>query len=74
MEYDKTMATDFSQVVDDIKQIINTGKSAAYAAVDATMIAYRPAHRGRGATRAGTCPIRQGTDKDARQGTDARVR
>ena len=39
MEYDKTMATDFSQVVDDIKQIINTGKSAAYAAVDATMIA-----------------------------------
>ena len=39
MEYDKTMATDFSQVVDDIKQIINTGKNAAYAAVDATMIA-----------------------------------
>ena len=39
MEYDKTIATDFSQVVDDIKQIINTGRNAAYAAVDATMIA-----------------------------------
>ena len=39
MEYDKTIATGFSQVVDDIKQIINTGRNAAYAAVDATMIA-----------------------------------
>ena len=39
MEYDKTIATDFSQVVDDIKQIIDTGRNAAYAAVDATMIA-----------------------------------
>ena len=39
MEYDKTIATGFSQVVDDIKQIINTGRNATYAAVDATMIA-----------------------------------
>ena len=29
----------FSQVVDDIKQIIDAGRNAAYAAVDATMIA-----------------------------------
>lgn len=29
----------FSQVVDDIKQIIDSGRNAAYAAVDATMIA-----------------------------------
>ena len=31
--------TNFSQVVDDIKQIIDSGRNAAYAAVDATMIA-----------------------------------
>lgn len=39
MEYNKPIATDFSQVVDDVKQIIDTGRNAAYAAVDATMIA-----------------------------------
>ena len=39
MEFNKTIATNFSQVVDDIKQIIDTGRNAAYAAVDATMIA-----------------------------------
>ena len=39
MEYNKAIATDFSQVVDDIKQIIDAGRNAAYAAVDATMIA-----------------------------------
>lgn len=39
MEYNKTIATAFSQVVDDIKQIIDTGRNTAYAAVDATMIA-----------------------------------
>lgn len=31
--------TNFSQVVDDIKQIIESGRNAAYAAIDATMIA-----------------------------------
>ena len=39
MILDKSITTDFSQVVDDIKQIIDTGRNAAYAAVDATMIA-----------------------------------
>ena len=39
MEYNKPIATNFSQVVDDIKQIIDRGRNAAYAAVDATMIA-----------------------------------
>ena len=39
MEFNKTIATNFSQVVDDIKRIIDTGRNAAYAAVDATMIA-----------------------------------
>ena len=39
MEFNKTIATNFSQVVNDIKQIIDTGRNAAYAAVDATMIA-----------------------------------
>ena len=39
MILDKTITTAFSQVVDDIKQIIDTGRNAAYAAVDATMIA-----------------------------------
>ena len=39
MEFNKTIATNFSQVVDDIKQIIDTGRNAAYAAVDAAMIA-----------------------------------
>ena len=39
MEYNKTIATAFSQVVNDIKQIIDKGRNAAYAAVDATMIA-----------------------------------
>ena len=40
MEHNKTIITTaFSQVVDDIKQIIDTGRNAAYAAVDATMIA-----------------------------------
>lgn len=39
MEFNKTIATNFSQVVDDIKQIIDTGRNAAYAAVDSTMIA-----------------------------------
>ena len=39
MESNKTIATNFSQVVDDIKRIIDTGRNAAYAAVDATMIA-----------------------------------
>ena len=35
----QTIQTNFSQVVDDIKQIIDSGRNAAYAAVDATMIA-----------------------------------
>ena len=39
MDFNKTIATNFSQVVDDIKRIIDTGRNAAYAAVDATMIA-----------------------------------
>ena len=39
MILDKSITTDFSQVVDDIKRIIDTGRNAAYAAVDATMIA-----------------------------------
>ncbi|WP_346342348.1 hypothetical protein [Bacteroides gallinaceum] len=39
MEYNKTIATAFSQVVNDIKQIIDTGRNAAYVAVDTTMIA-----------------------------------
>ena len=39
MESNKTIATNFLQVVNDIKQIIDTGRNAAYAAVDATMIA-----------------------------------
>ena len=39
MKFNKTIATNFSQVVDDIKRIIDTGRNAAYAAVDATMIA-----------------------------------
>ena len=39
MESNKTIAANFSQVVNDIKQIIDTGRNAAYAAVDATMIA-----------------------------------
>ena len=39
MEFNKTIATNFSQVVDDIKQIIDTGRNVAYAAVDSTMIA-----------------------------------
>ena len=39
MILDKSITTDFSQVVDDIKRIIDTGRNAAYAAVDSTMIA-----------------------------------
>ena len=34
MEYNKTIATAFSQVVNDIKQIIDKGRNAAYAAVE----------------------------------------
>ena len=39
MRLDKSITTDFSQVLDDIRQIIDTGRNAAYVAVDATMIA-----------------------------------
>lgn len=39
MEHNKTISTNFSRVVDDIKQIIDTGRNAAYAAENATMIA-----------------------------------
>lgn len=35
MEQNNPITTNFSQVVDDIKQIIDTGRNAAYAAVDA---------------------------------------
>ena len=30
MDFNKTIATNFSQVVDDIKRIIDTGRNAAY--------------------------------------------
>ena len=39
MRYNDSITENFSQVINDIKQIIDTGKNAAYAAVDATMIA-----------------------------------
>ena len=36
---DNGIAIDFTRIVNDIKQIINTGRAAAYSAVDSTMIA-----------------------------------
>ena len=39
MRYNDSITVNFSQVINDIKQIIDTGRNAAYAAVDTTMIA-----------------------------------
>lgn len=36
---DNGITIDFTRIVNDIKQIINTGRAAAYSAVDSTMIA-----------------------------------
>ena len=84
MEYNKTIATAFSQVVNDIKQIIDKGRNAAYAAVDATMIAtywnigrriVEEEQHGQERAQYGKGLIKTlAKDKDARQGTDARIR
>lgn len=39
MENNNPITTNYSQIVDDIRQIIDKGRNAAYAAVDAAMIA-----------------------------------